>query len=125
MNQIVGKLAELTKWLERQIDGSPETKGRDQKVTGFLHTVSAASTFIELDGIASTYWRSVAEGRLPDDEETVLICMDDGEVWTGYMDAEQWLYVSGDPMAATVTHWMPLPAPPLKQPEAEPIAEAA
>lgn len=119
MNQIVERLAELTKWLERQIDGSPETKGRDQKVTEFLRTVSAASTFIELDGIASTRWFSVAEGYLPDDEQTVLICMDDGEVWTGYMEAGEWLYVSGDPMAATVTHWMHLPAPPVKQPMQE------
>jgi len=52
------------------------------------------------------------DAKLPDDDQTVLIAMDDGEVWTGYMDAGQWLYVSGDPMAARVTHWMNLPEAP-------------
>ena len=60
---------------------------------------------------AESAWVPVAV-KLPDDDQTVLIAMDDGEVWTGYQDSGQWLYVSGDPMAATVTHWMHLPAPP-------------
>ena len=58
-----------------------------------------------------TAWISAAE-ELPDDDTTVLIALDDGEVWTGYHDAGEWLYVSGDQMEATVTHWQHLPEPP-------------
>ena len=50
--------------------------------------------------------------QLPDDETTVLIALDDGEVWTGYIDGEEWHYVSGDTMASKVTHWQDLPEPP-------------
>ncbi len=50
---------------------------------------------------------------MPDDDETVLIALDDGEVWTGYHDGDEgWKYVSGDTMSAKVTHWMQLPDPP-------------
>lgn len=59
-------------------------------------------------------WISVDE-RLPDDDQTVLIAMDDGEVWTGFHDADKWRYVSGDPITyAHITHWMELPAHPLE-----------
>lgn len=51
--------------------------------------------------------------RLPDDDATVLIAMDDGEVWTGYLDAGLWRYVSGEPITfARITHWMDFPEPP-------------
>ena len=61
-----------------------------------------------------TIWFDAAV-QLPDDDTTVLIRMDDGEVWTGYVDAGQWLNVSGYAMSAQVTHWMHLPAlPPLE-----------
>lgn len=53
-----------------------------------------------------------ADKALPDDELTVLIALDDGEVWTGFMDAGEWRYVTGDPMAAKVLYWMNLPEPP-------------
>jgi hypothetical protein len=115
ISPIVGELAELRKWMVRQIDGSPETAARDQKITALLKTVDRASSFIELDGIASTWWTPVAKG-LPDDDTTVLIALDDGEVWTGYVDGGEWLYVSGDPMSAKVTHWQHLPARPPKEP---------
>ncbi|MFZ4539272.1 DUF551 domain-containing protein [Propionivibrio sp.] len=50
---------------------------------------------------------------LPDDDQTVLVAMDDGEVWTGYQDAGDWRYVSADLIAsAKVTHWMDFPQPP-------------
>lgn len=60
----------------------------------------------------SLAWISTAE-RLPDDEQTVLIAMDDGEVWIGYLEADQWRYVSSDPITcARITHWMEFPEPP-------------
>ncbi|MBU0592471.1 MAG: DUF551 domain-containing protein [Gammaproteobacteria bacterium] len=56
-------------------------------------------------------WIPVTE-KLPDDEECVLIVTEDGEVWTGFLDAEQWRYVSADPVGLAVTHWMRFPPPP-------------
>lgn len=59
-------------------------------------------------------WISVEE-RLPDDDECVLIVLDDGEVWTGFVDGDQWRYVSADPIDRNnVEYWMPFPAPPAK-----------
>lgn len=57
-------------------------------------------------------WTAVADG-LPDDETTVLIATEDGEVWTGFMDGGQWRYVSADPVGIPVTHWMHFPSPPI------------
>lgn len=37
----------------------------------------------------ATTWVAAAE-RLPDDDMTVLIALDDGEVWTGYRDGDDW-----------------------------------
>lgn len=46
-------------------------------------------------------------------DAAVLIAMDDGEIWTGYMEGEQWHYVSSEPItSARITHWMDFPAPP-------------
>lgn len=57
-----------------------------------------------------------ASDSLPDDEQTVLIALSDGEVWTGYHDAGQWRYVSSDLVdqgsGETVTHWANFPEPP-------------
>lgn len=52
------------------------------------------------------------EQSLPDDDMTVLIALDDGEVWTGFLDAGQWRFVSADLVEARVTHWMEFPEPP-------------
>ena len=61
-----------------------------------------------------TTWIDVTQ-ELPDDDTTVLITLDDGEVWTGYMDGDSgWTYVSGDPLQSRVTHWMHLPEPPVR-----------
>ncbi len=50
---------------------------------------------------------------LPDDDMLVLVALSDGEVWTGYMDAEAWIdNVTGSELNGQVTHWMPLPEPP-------------
>jgi len=53
-----------------------------------------------------------ARSELPDDDMTVLLALDDGEVWTGFMDDGVWRYVSADAIEATVTHWADFPAPP-------------
>jgi len=47
---------------------------------------------------------------------TVLIALSDGEVWTGFRDAGDWRYVSGDRVdqgeGTTVTHWAEFPEVP-------------
>ena len=53
-----------------------------------------------------------ASKQLPDDDMTVLIALDDGEVWTGFMDSGVWGYVSADAIEGNVTHWAEFPAPP-------------
>lgn len=60
-----------------------------------------------------TSWIAVTE-RLPDDDELVLVALSDGEVWTGYHDADAWMdNVTGSAMNGQVTHWQSLPEPPL------------
>lgn len=49
---------------------------------------------------------------LPDDETTVLVAIEDGEVWTGFLDAGRWRYVSADAIEARVLWWAHFPAPP-------------
>lgn len=56
-------------------------------------------------------WRKV-ETELPDADITVLVHMDDGEQWTGFLDGDVWRFVSGDRIESEVTHWMPFPPPP-------------
>jgi hypothetical protein len=56
-------------------------------------------------------WIPVAQ-RLPDDDMTVLLALADGEVWTGFLDADQWRYVSADPIQEAVLFWAEFPAPP-------------
>jgi Protein of unknown function (DUF551) len=53
-----------------------------------------------------------AQDKLPDDDMTVLVALDDGEVWTGFMDAGIWRYVSADAIEGTVKHWAEFPEPP-------------
>ncbi len=56
-------------------------------------------------------WTAVA-ARLPDADLTVLLALDDGEVWPGYLDGDTWRYVTADPLGSRVTHWMDFPEPP-------------
>ena len=60
---------------------------------------------------AQILWRSPKE-ELPDDDQTVLLHLDDGEVWTGFRDGKAWRYVSADRIDARVLHWAPFPEPP-------------
>lgn len=63
----------------------------------------------ELPAVAA--WKRCAD-ELPDEDTTVLIALEDGEVWTGFLDAGVWRYVSADPVDVKVTHWMDFPEPP-------------
>lgn len=56
-------------------------------------------------------WVDPAED-LPDDDITVLLALADGEVWTGYLDAGAWRFVSGDPVEVHVSWWASFPDPP-------------
>jgi hypothetical protein len=57
-------------------------------------------------------WTSV-ETALPDEDLNVLLALDDGEVWPGYLSETGWIYVTGDPInVGRVTHWMHMPAHP-------------
>ena len=58
-----------------------------------------------------TAWTPVAT-KLPDDDLTVMIALDDGEVWMGFHDGDVWRDISGITPAAKVTHWMDVPEHP-------------
>ena len=62
--------------------------------------------------MTATQWHSV-DDKLPDDDLCVLIALDDGEVWTGFMQGDEWFYVTGDTMESKVTHWAHVPAHPM------------
>lgn len=66
-------------------------------------------------GMGWCLWHSV-NVELPDDDMTVLIALSDGEVWTGFMDAGDWRYVSAELVdqgsGTKVTHWAEFPEPP-------------
>jgi len=56
-------------------------------------------------------WHRCTE-QLPDDESAVLIAFSDGEVWTGFHDADTWRYVSDDPVECDPMYWAHFPEPP-------------
>jgi hypothetical protein len=60
---------------------------------------------------SSVFWKD-ATAELPDDDMSVLVALDDGEVWTGFHDYGVWRYVSADAIDGTVTHWAEFPEPP-------------
>lgn len=58
-------------------------------------------------------WTDMPSGQLPDDDITVLVALDDGEVWPAYRSAGLWLYVTGDEIqSAEVVYWAHMPAHP-------------
>jgi hypothetical protein len=58
----------------------------------------------------SIFWRRATNP--PDEDRTVLVHMEDGEVWTGFLDEGVWRFVSGDRIEAEVLHWAHFPEPP-------------
>jgi hypothetical protein len=58
----------------------------------------------------SIHWQPAANP--PDADQTVLVHLADGEVWTGFLDGDTWRFVSGDRIEAAVLHWADFPEPP-------------
>ena len=61
--------------------------------------------------VAGVTWVD-ASTSVPDDELTVLLVLECGEVWTGFREAGEWRYVSADLITEKVTHWAEFPEPP-------------
>jgi hypothetical protein len=62
----------------------------------------------------SIAWTKCSE-KMPDDDESVLLACDDGEVQVGFLDAGTWRYQDAMPLelhGVSVTHWADLPAHP-------------
>ncbi len=55
---------------------------------------------------------SPVKRELPDSDTTVLVHLEDGEVWTGFLDEGVWRFVSGERIEAEVMHWAHFPEPP-------------
>jgi len=52
----------------------------------------------------------------PTEGQAVVMALADGQPWTGYIaDDGSWRYISGDPVTEPVTHWLNLPAMPMKE----------
>ena len=59
--------------------------------------------------LESLRWIPISE-RLPDADLTVMLQMEDGEIWTGFHDGDDgWRYVSAD-LASGVRAWRAMPA---------------
>jgi hypothetical protein len=93
-------LAELRKWQTLRLWGAEPD---------FIHDfIKFQQKIIQSN---APHWIPVSQA-LPDDDATVLVHMTDDEVWTGYLDAETWRFVSGDRIESPVLHWRPFPDPP-------------
>lgn len=68
-------------------------------------TVSTAPTVCWTDALA----------ELPDDETTVLLALEDGEVCLGYHLGEGWCYETSETVGRPVTHWAEVPAAPQRR----------
>lgn len=56
-------------------------------------------------------WHAVAD-KMPDDDETVLIVLADGDVCSGWHDGDNGWRDIGAFQCATVTHWATMPKGP-------------
>lgn len=60
----------------------------------------------------SITWTKCSDS-LPDDEVAVLLAFDDGEVYAGFHDGDEWRYLDATPCdPSEVTHWCHLPPHP-------------
>jgi hypothetical protein len=83
-----------------------------QRPLGFGQSITVAPTSTILEGMNSIVrWIPVSQS-LPDDDTDVLIHIADGQVWTGFVDAGIWRYVSGGRIQTPVLHWAEFPEPP-------------
>ena len=75
--------------------------------TRFIGSVEAAHDFA--GKIVS--WKPASE--LPVEGQMVLLALDSGEVWTGYLsDDGLWKYPNADPVSEQVKFWMEYPPAP-------------
>ena len=94
-----------------------------QEMESELLTMSRLCDHLAYCAKHATRWRSVDED-MPDDDQTVLVHTQEGEVWSAYFDAGQWRDESGaqikgqwlnensDQLLSPIVHWMPYPKPP-------------
>lgn len=87
------------------------------RATAWLDEAEAINTATALLGAAQApisvlRWHA---GTLPEDETTVLIADEDGEVWLGYHTDGQWHGIDAMPLNWTPTEWAHPPQRPAKQ----------
>ena len=57
-------------------------------------------------------WISV-DDKLPPTYLPVLVTMTDGKVWQGFLNDDEWYVYGWNKNPFTITHWHPLPEPPV------------
>ena len=72
--------------------------------------IEAVADYLLDSGVTVQEWISVND-RLPEEDETVIICTDKNFIYAGELIGDTW-FLDNDSWTATVTHWMPLPQPP-------------
>ena len=73
-------------------------------------TLGDIADYLISNGVTVQEWISV-DDRLPEKDEIVIICTDKNFIYAGELIGDTW-FLDNDSWTATVTHWMPLPAPP-------------
>ncbi len=73
-------------------------------------TLGDIADYLIANGVTVQEWISVND-RLPEKDEIVIICTDKNFIYAGELIGDTW-FLDNDSWTATVTHWMPLPAPP-------------
>jgi hypothetical protein len=53
-----------------------------------------------------------ASRELPDEDQTLLLATEDGEVVSGFLETGVWRYESAEKIEETVTHWAEFPQHP-------------
>lgn len=98
---------------EGQMDGVIEMLENQPEITTDEDMVFHLNTghFLKTKENRAVEWVDASK-HLPDDDMTVLVALEEGEVWTGFMDAGIWRYVSADEIAEAVTHWAEFPEAP-------------
>jgi len=95
----------------------PSSKSHRDATRSFRkHIEMVTSAVALLEQEREKAWIPVDE-RLPDNDLLVLIAVNDDDAWTGYHINGSWRYSDGFPIdKERVTHWMPMPTPPVASP---------
>lgn len=75
-------------------------------------TTTASITPIIIGRNETTITWLDARHELPDDEESVLVATEEGEVIPGFHEAGQWRHMTADLIPSPVSHWSYFPDPP-------------